>query len=203
MDDWNSKKLNARDISEILNIEEPPEIPGGTIHKDWLIAAISKAPGCEDIDLGLNKQDLLKAGIEVLGGIWDDNCVTDLGGDVNAVGLSRFALLLEPRLNEMRQIWSLLGKKGYPNVDQDKFVSTIYGHYFDREMVSDAESSIHEILSHVDENHGLSDDEITIEGEPTSSAYPLILADLFYGTEDDDVESDYLTGIIRTVSRID
>ena len=52
----NSKRLNARDISELLGIENPPEIKGGTIGKDWIISAISVAPGCEDVDTGLGKQ---------------------------------------------------------------------------------------------------------------------------------------------------
>ena len=54
----NSKKLNARDISELLGIEGPPEIQGGTIPKDWILSAVSAAPGCEDVDVGLGKQEL-------------------------------------------------------------------------------------------------------------------------------------------------
>ena len=73
----NSKKLNARDISELLGIEEPPEIQGGTIPKDWILSAVSAAPGCEDVDVGLGKQELLKAGIEALSGTWDDECASE------------------------------------------------------------------------------------------------------------------------------
>ena len=160
------KRLNACQISELLGIEEPPEIEGETIHSDWVTLAVSTAPGCEDVDTGLAKVSLLKAGIEALGGSWDDTCYSD-GSTVTAEGLSRFAICIDPRLKEMREIWALLGKDGYPGVDQNKFVSVLYGHYFDREMVESTTSSILEILDHVDENHGLSDEEITINGEPS------------------------------------
>lgn len=190
--------MNACDISRILGIDEPPEITGGTIGKDWIISAVSAAPGCEDVDVGLGKQELLKAGIEALGGTWDDECASE-GSTITATALARFAICLEPRLKEMREIWNLLGKEGYPGVDQDRFVSTLYGHYFDREMSGDVAASIHEILGHVDENHGLTDDEITIDGGVTSSAYQVIMDDLFDGNEGiADEETDYLTGIIRT-----
>lgn len=177
-DMMNSKKLNTRDISELLGIEEPPEIQGGTIPKDWILSAVSAAPGCEDVDVGLGKQELLKAGIKALGGTWDDECAS-AGSTITATALARFAICLEPRLKEMREIWNLLGKEGYPVVEQDRFVSTLYGHYFNREMSGDVAVSIHEILGHIDENHGLSDDEITIEGEVTSSAYQVIMNNLF------------------------
>ena len=55
----------------------------------------------------------------------------------------------------------------------------MYGHYFDREMPGDVSASIHEILDHIDENHGLSDDEITGDGEVTNSAYQVILNSLY------------------------
>lgn len=193
------KKLNARDISEFLEIDGPSEIAGGTIGKDWIISAISAAPGCEDVDVGLGKKELLKAGIEALGGAWDDECASE-GSTITAIALARFATCLEPRLKEMREIWVLLGKDGYPGVDQNRFVSTLYGHYFDREMMESTATSIHEILGHVDENHGLSDDEITINGEPSSSAYQVIINNLFDGDQNDgdDEENDFVSGMIRT-----
>ena len=60
----NSKKLNVKDISELLGLENPPEQTGGTITKHWIVSAISATPGCEHIDhTVLGKQELLKAGL--------------------------------------------------------------------------------------------------------------------------------------------
>ena len=195
----NSKKLNARDISELLGIEGPSEDikQGGNIPRGWILSAVSAAPGCEDVDVGLGKQDLLKAGIEALGGTWDDDVCASVGSTITATALARFAICLEPRLKEMREIWTLLGKDGYPQVDQRSFVSVLYGHYFNRVMVNDILTSMNEILTHIDENHGLDEDEIATYGEPTSSAYQVILNNLFDVTDEGD-ESDFLTGIIRT-----
>ena len=186
-----SKRLNAREISELLGIEEPAEIAGGTISKDWLISAISAVPGCEDVDTGLGKVELLRAGIEKLGGLWDDECASE-GGTITATALSRFAICIDPRLKEMRRIWALLGKEGYPGVDHHAFTSTLYGHYFDRETEGDTGISIQQILGHIDENHGLSDEEIvTMQGEPTSSAYQVVMDDLYSDTvEEEDEEND-------------
>ena len=116
---------------------------------------------------------------------------------ITATALSRFAICLEPRLKEMREIWTLIGKDGYPRVDQSSFVSVLYAHCFNRVMVNDILTSMNEILTHIDENHGLDEDEIATGGEPTSSAYQVILNNLFDVTDEDD-ESDFLTGIIRT-----
>ena len=114
----------------------------GKKHK--IISAVSAAPGCEDVDTGLGKVELLRAGIEALGGLWDDECASE-GGTITATALSRFAICIDPRLNEMREIWALLGKEGYPGVDHHAFTSTLYGHYFDREMEGDTEISIQQI----------------------------------------------------------
>lgn len=192
------KKLNAMDISNLLEIEQPPEGEGGTIPRDWILLAISSATGCEEVDTKLDKISLLKAGIEALGGEWDDDCWSE-GSTITATGLARFAICIEPRLKEMREIWNLLGKEGYPPIDHNTFTSTLYRHYFNREMVESTAKSIHQILHHIDENHGLTDEEIITDDEPTSSAYQLIQHELFGGIEnDDDDETDYLTGIIRT-----
>lgn len=197
-DKLNSKKLNARDISEILGIEQPPEIKGGTIGRDWIISAISAAPGCEEVDTGLGKQELLKAGIEALGGQWDDECASK-GSTITATALGRFAICIEPRLEEMREIWRLLGKEGYPTVNQHEFVSALYIHYFEREMTEDTVSSLEEILVHIDENHGLSEDEISPEGEPTSSAFQVIMNNLFEGSLED-IEEDEEDEVKRMIS---
>ena len=66
-----------------------------------------------------------------------------------------------------------------PRVDQNSFVSVLYAHYFNRVMVNDILTSMNEILTHIDENHGLDEDEIATGGEPTSSAYQVILNNLF------------------------
>jgi len=185
----NSKKLNCRDISELLGIKEPREINGGTISKEWLQSAISNTPGCEEVDIELGKQDLLKAGIEALNGKWDDEC-TSTGSTITATALGRFAICLEPRLNEMRGIWKLLGKEGYPILNHSKFISTLYGYYFNLEMPLDLVSSVEEILVHIDVNHGLSDDEITVDGLPTSSAYQVIMNKLSEVDEDENNSED-------------
>jgi len=39
-----SKRLNARDISRILGIDEPRQINGGTVEKEWVVEAVSKSP---------------------------------------------------------------------------------------------------------------------------------------------------------------
>ena len=199
----NSKKLNARDISDILNIHPPAEIAGGTVGRDWLLSAISAAPGCEEVNRELGKQQLLRCGIEALGGQWDNECASE-GSTITATALSRFAICLEPRLKEMREIWDILGKEGYPRVNHHDFISTLYGYYFDREMTKDADSSIEEILIHLDPNHGLSGDEIFKDGLPTISSYQVILNNLNEGyseddeDEEDDEDNDVITGIIST-----
>ena len=190
--------MNARDISEILGIEQPPEIKGGTIGRDWIISAISAAPGCEEVDTGLGKQELLKAGLEALGGRWDDECASE-GSTITATALGRFAICLEPRLEEMREIWRLLSKEGYPTVNQHEFVSALYIHYFEREMTEDTGSSLEEILVHIDEDHGLSEDEISPEGEPTSSAFQVIMNNLFEGSLED-IEEDEEDEVKRMIS---
>lgn len=192
----NSKKLNARDISELLNIQEPPEIAGGTIPKDWILSVVSSIPSCKDVNLDLPKQELLKAAVESVGGIWNHECVSD-GSTITAAALSRLALGLEPRLEEMREIWKLLGRDGYPSVNQKKFVSTLYSHYFDRVMESDVITAVKEILNYIDVNHGLDEDEITIDGEPTSSVYQVILNNLSEEPEEEE-DSEFLTQMIRT-----
>jgi len=192
------KKFNTRDISEILGIEIPRELEGGTIERDWIFSAISAIPACKDIAPGLSKPELMKAGIEALGGIWDDAC-TSSGSTITSTAFSRLAICLEPRLKEMREIWLLLGKEGNPGINHHEFTSTLYGHYFDREMKEGIVISIQEIINHVDENHGLSDDEIVIEGEPTSSSYQVILNSLFdNSSEDEEHNEDVISGIIST-----
>ncbi len=91
-DVMNSKKLNARDISELLGIEEPPE-PNWRHYSERLDSFCSfSSPGCEDVDVGLGKQELLKAGIEALGGTWDDECASE-GSTITATALARFGNL--------------------------------------------------------------------------------------------------------------
>ena len=184
-----SKKLNARDISKLLGIDEPLDIVGGTISRDWIFSAVSAAPGCENIDFQLGKQQLLRAAIETLGGIWDDACGSE-GSTITSTALARFAISLEPRLKEMREIWELLGNEGFPSVDHNMFVSTLYTHYFSREMIGNPVTAIHEILDHIDSNHGLSNDEVILAGEPTSSAYQVILNDLFEESPSTEHEDD-------------
>ena len=194
-----SKRLNARDISRILGIDEPRQINGGTVEKEWVVEAVSKSPGCEEVNLKLNKIPLLESAVLALGGEWDDTCYSD-GSTITAIGLSRYGICLEPRLVEMRGVWSLLGKEGYPEVDHDQFVSVLYTHFLSREMTADSITSIQEILTHIDENHGLSDDEISIEGEPTDSTYQVILNNLFDNPSEDEVEEndDMVRRIIDT-----
>lgn len=178
------------DISNLLEIEQPPEGEGGTIPRDWILLAISSTPGCEEVDTKLDKISLLKAGVEALGGEWDDDCWSG-GSTITATGLARFAICIEPRLKEMREIWNLLGKEGYPPIDHNTFTSTLYRHYFNREMVEGTAKSIHQILHHIDENHGLTNQEIEFEGEPTNSAYQVIMNHLFNdATDTEEVEDD-------------
>ena len=136
-----SKKLNAYDISDLLGIEYPKDINGGTVEKEWVFSVISKIQGCENVEETVKKQDLLKLGIEAMGGKWDDSCKSE-SGTVTAIGLSRLAICIEPRLKEMREIWDILGKKGYPGVDHNDLISILYIHYFDREMSEEIEVSI-------------------------------------------------------------
>ena len=198
-DMMNSKRLNVKDISELLGLENPPEQIGGTITKDWIVSVISVVPECQNVDIGLTKQEVLKAGIESLGGLWDEDCGSE-GSTITALALSRFAICLEPRLREMREIWQLMGKDGYPGVNQNSFVTALYSHYFNQEMTQNITVSIRKILDHIDENHGLSDDEITEEGEPTRNSYQVILNNLFddSGVEDLEEDGDVIHGIIST-----
>ena len=108
------------DISYLLGIEQPPELAGGTIPRDWILAAVSAAPGCEEVDKELDKQGLLKAGIQALGGRWDDDCGSK-GSTITATALARFAICIEPRLKEMREIWTLIGKK---NIHQSTIMNS-------------------------------------------------------------------------------
>jgi len=195
----NSKKLNVKDISELLGLENPPDQIGGTITKDWIVSVISAVPQCQNVDIGLTKQEVLKAGIESLGGLWDEDCGSE-GSTITALALSRFAICLEPRLEEMREIWQLMGKDGYPGVNQNSFVSALYSHYFNQEMTDNLTLSIRKILDHIDENHGLSDEEITENEEPTSNAYQVIMHNLYQDSveDEDDFEDDQVRRFINT-----
>ena len=199
-DMMNSKKLNVKDISELLGLENPPEQTGGTITKHWIVSAISATPGCEHIDhTVLGKQELLKAGLEAIGGVWDDECASE-GSTITASALSRYAICLEPRLKEMREIWRLLGKDGYPSVNHQKFVEAIYVTIFNEEMGDNLQSSLAKILSQIDEEHGLSDEEITENGQPTRSAYQVIKSYFFTDDleEEEDEEEDEVKRFVRT-----
>ena len=195
----NSKKLNVKDISELLGLENPPDQIGGTITKDWIVSVISAVPQCQNVDIGLTKQEVLKAGIESLGGLWDEDCGSE-GSTITALALSRFAICVEPRLEEMREIWQLMGKDDYPGVNQNSFVSALYSHYFNQEMTENLTLSIRKILDHIDENHGLSDEEITENEEPTSNAYQVIMHNLYQDSveDEDDVEDDQVRRFINT-----
>ena len=72
------KKELAIQISIILlDIDPPRIIAGGTIPKEWIAEAIQNTPGCEDIDVEeFKKPKLMRAGIETLGGEWDEKCTS-------------------------------------------------------------------------------------------------------------------------------
>ena len=193
------KKEYAILISELLGIDPPEDIPGGTISKDWILSAVRQVPGCEEIDGNLTKADLLKTAIEELGGTWDEECQSE-GGTITTTALSKLVSGIEPRIIQMKEIWALLGRAGLPSADHDGFVATLFGHYFDREMPSDSSQSIHEIINHIDENHGLSEEEIWTEDGASLGAYQVILNDLFTepSEEEDDEDEEEIKGIIST-----
>jgi hypothetical protein len=195
-----SKRLNARDISRILGIDEPRQINGGTVEKEWVVEAVSKSPGCEEVNLKLNKILLLESAVLALGGEWDDTCYSE-GSTIRATGLSRFAICLEPRLSEMREISSLLGKGEYPEVDHDQFASMLYAHYFNRERSTEINDSLSEILGHI--NSDLGDEEIYSDGKIITGVYQEILINLLSEGEgeviaEDDADNDHPVKIIST-----
>ena len=90
-------------ISELLGINPPEDIPGGTISKDWILSAVRKVPDCEEIDGNLTKADLLKTAIEELGGTWDEECQSE-GGTITTTALSKLVSGIEPRIIQMKEI---------------------------------------------------------------------------------------------------